>query len=69
MVVTEETVQFVFNCTSETNECWSMPCKNGALCSDVINGYTCTCAADYTGTDCTKRKTSVMLPSTFYDWP
>ena len=37
----------------DINECASSPCQNGATCNDVVNGYTCDCAAGYTDTDCT----------------
>ncbi|XP_072173130.1 uncharacterized protein [Diadema setosum] len=33
--------------------CASLPCQNGATCSDVgDNSYTCTCSSGYTGRDC-----------------
>ena len=30
-------------CEVNTNECNSNPCKNGALCQDLVNGYQCFC--------------------------
>jgi len=36
----------------DINECASMPCLNGAPCSDRVNGYSCQCASGYTGTNC-----------------
>ena len=33
------------------NECTSSPCRNGT-CTDLYNGYTCTCAANFTGSNC-----------------
>ena len=39
----------------DINECSSDPCMNGATCTDVVNSYTCTCAASmpaYSGTHC-----------------
>src|SRR5690349_12530735 len=33
--------------------CSISPCKNGATCSQTQNAYSCTCAAGYTGTNCT----------------
>ena len=31
----------------------SSPCQNGAACkNDNLGGYTCTCVAGYTGTNC-----------------
>lgn len=37
---------------SETNECNSNPCQNGASCIDEVNRYTCSCASGYMGTHC-----------------
>ena len=34
------------------NHCTSTPCQNGATCSNLLNQYTCTCNADYAGTNC-----------------
>ncbi|NXC48749.1 CRUM1 protein, partial [Penelope pileata] len=40
------------NCEAEIDECDSHPCQNGALCSDHIGFYTCTCAPGYQGIQC-----------------
>lgn len=37
---------------SETNECNSNPCQNGASCIDKVNRYTCSCVSGYMGTHC-----------------
>ena len=37
---------------TDIDECSSNPCLNGATCVDGTNGYTCTCVAGYTGTNC-----------------
>ena len=37
---------------SDIDECASNPCVNDATCVDNVNGYTCNCAAGYTGTHC-----------------
>ncbi|XP_065187256.1 uncharacterized protein LOC135817895 isoform X4 [Sycon ciliatum] len=29
-----------------------MPCMNGGTCTNVLGGHTCTCTADYTGSNC-----------------
>ena len=34
------------------NECISAPCLYGGTCMDEPGGYSCTCAAGYTGTEC-----------------
>lgn len=37
---------------SDIDECIPNPCKNGATCSDQVNGYKCACVAGYTGNTC-----------------
>jgi collagen type VI alpha len=37
---------------NDINECDSNPCRNGGQCTDLINGYTCTCPQGYTGMNC-----------------
>ena len=37
---------------SDTNECASNPCQNGAECDDEVNRYTCECKPGYVGTNC-----------------
>jgi len=35
------------------NECASSPCQNGATCNENgVDRFTCTCAVEYTGADC-----------------
>ena len=36
----------------DINECSTSPCVNGAMCNDDVDGYTCSCVAGYTGTQC-----------------
>ena len=36
----------------DIDECSSDPCKNGAKCSDNVNGYTCKCTAGFEGDNC-----------------
>jgi len=43
------------NCSclfSDIDECDSNPCKNGATCTDHIDGFNCSCVAGYTGNMC-----------------
>lgn len=40
-------------CEINIDECHSAPCKNGGICVDGINNYTCECShTGYTGTNC-----------------
>ena len=36
----------------DINECMSLPCRNGAMCEDGVNGYNCTCVPGFTGVLC-----------------
>ena len=37
---------------SEIDECLSSPCDNGGTCTDLLDGYSCTCVDGYTGSHC-----------------
>ena len=39
-------------CEINVNECEPNPCLNGGTCTDRVNGFTCQCAAGWTGTNC-----------------
>ena len=41
---------------SDIDECSSNPCQNGGTCVDKVNGYLCSCAHGYTGTECQNGK-------------
>ena len=41
---------------TEMDECESNPCQNGASCNDLVASYSCSCAAGYTGDDCSIGK-------------
>ena len=36
----------------DVDECASNPCKNGGVCNDGIDAYTCKCIPGYEGKDC-----------------
>ena len=44
--------QKFFLCISVADECLSNPCLNGALCSDGVNSYICSCVPGYKGLNC-----------------
>ena len=37
---------------TDTDECASDPCQNGATCNDMVNMYNCTCAPGYEDVFC-----------------
>ena len=37
---------------ADINECESAPCQGGGTCVDGVNGFTCDCTEDRTGTLC-----------------
>ena len=40
----------------EINECSPNPCNNGGTCTDLVNGFSCSCVAGYNGDDCSNGK-------------
>ena len=40
----------------ETDVCYSFPCQNDGNCSFTLDGYECTCAAGFNGTNCENGK-------------
>ena len=50
---------------SDIDECASLPCLNGGICIDGINGYTCNCPAGFTGVNCEISK-CLQLPKPWY---
>ena len=37
---------------TDINECASSPCKNGGICTNQVNKYSCTCPTDWGGRKC-----------------
>jgi len=46
---------------SETDECLSQPCQHGAHCTDLIDGYKCSCMPGLEGANCEQGKVSLHL--------
>ncbi|KAG7498180.1 crumbs-like 2-like [Solea senegalensis] len=44
------------SCESETDECESNPCRNGASCLNRFNMFVCECPPDYSGPTCDTKK-------------
>lgn len=40
------------HCEIDTNECRSNPCLNGATCTNLLDDFSCTCAAGFTDYNC-----------------
>ena len=40
----------------DIDNCSPNPCENGGSCTDEVAGYSCSCAAGYTGTNCETGK-------------
>ena len=53
------TFESIFS-TPDIDECASSPCQNGGTCTDMVDGYNCTCAAGYDGENC-EYGSSVIL--------
>ena len=48
---------YIVTFTAVRNECkfdnlGNTPCRNGGICYDLLNGYTCSCVGNYQGTNC-----------------
>ncbi|GAV04933.1 hypothetical protein RvY_15133 [Ramazzottius varieornatus] len=45
------------HCELDRDDCRTSPCKNGGTCHDLLNSFSCTCPAGYSGATC-QHKTS-----------
>lgn len=48
---------------SDIDECASLPCINGATCSDQVNRFQCMCNANYLGVLCEIGEISLLFHS------
>ena len=51
---------------SDIDDCSNHPCKNGAICTDRVNSYSCECAQGYTGATC---ETGMFIFTVTYSKP
>ena len=49
------------SCLLDINECLSNPCRNGGICVNGQNRYSCTCLPGYHGDNCQQGKLNIGL--------
>ena len=42
----------MYTLITDIDECASYPCDNGGNCTDLADGYECSCLPGFTGSDC-----------------
>ena len=50
----------------DIDKCASSPCQNGGTCTNMVNGYNCTCTAGYDGENCEHGNNAFLLKSASY---
>ena len=53
---------------SDINDCLNHQCKNGGVCKDGLNTYTCSCLTNYVGARCEKGRFVVSNISTLMSY-
>ena len=56
--------KFSFKFSADIDECANSPCLNGGTCADQVNGYVCSCQAEYAGLHCQKGESSTQIQAT-----
>ena len=50
----------------EIDECLPAPCENNGTCTDLLNGYNCTCDTGYEGDTCADSKYTCTSKSSIW---
>ena len=45
----------ILSSKTDIDDCASHPCKNNGTCTDRVNGFNCSCAPGFIGTQCQKN--------------
>ena len=55
------TINFYKHLFIDIDNCQPNRCQNGGSCTDLVKGYTCSCAAGYTGDNCEAGNMSLVV--------
>ena len=50
-----------YHLETDIDDCASHPCNNNGTCTDRVNGYNCSCAPGFNGTQCKKGNRNSRL--------